>query len=180
MKWQRASIFTGSIAVAALVGIVAGTWASAGSKYPAEPSPYTQASIQSVVETFFAGDLNKDVTPPTSAEVVLTTRGEAIQAVGPWVDYLNDPGTPIYLVQLTGDFVGYNEPVPPGTDPPQGKALFVFYDPSTTGVLGDYGIGAQPWDLSKLGNVYDIPVDFASSSPPPSASASASVSAPAE
>ncbi len=97
-------------------------------------------------------DPNAVVKAPISAEIVATTDTRAWAIWGG-----TKTGKPIYVVQVTGEFVcnGCSRPAT-ATTGIHGTALQVFFDASGGGF--GMGMSPEPKDLSGLGKVYRLPL----------------------
>ncbi|MGW7538088.1 hypothetical protein [Amycolatopsis sp. NPDC054798] len=62
---------------------------------------------------------------------------------------------PVYLIQLTGNFVGYAAKIPLGSKPPRGNALTVTVDANSGQMLG-WSILLEPHDLAEFGEVFSL------------------------
>jgi len=65
--------------------------------------------------------------------------------------------TPVYLVVIEGDFVGYGAHLPLGQPYPRGSVLTLMIDRATGDTL-DWGIGGRAYDIARLGSVLDVPM----------------------
>jgi hypothetical protein len=66
-----------------------------------------------------------------------------------------DTDSNVYVIELQGDFAGYQLPLPTGGSPPKGRFLTLVYD-ATTQTLTDWGITNQHGDLALLGSPQTI------------------------
>jgi hypothetical protein len=126
-------------------------------EYPAVPTGETAQELQTTAEHIGSGNLDPDSTPPSTAQVVLSTRREALTATSGAQDYTLDSSAPVYVVQLEGSIIGCQAKVFDPSSIPTGRALYFLFDPSS-GQLTDWGIRLEPIDLSTLGKVSDISV----------------------
>ncbi len=148
-----------SVGVASIVGLLSALLASAGPATPGAPTSAVIQELQSKVSLLAGGNMGASATPPSTAEVVATTRGQALTLTEGAADNL-DSTAPVYVVQLTGKFTGYDAKVPSDAPLPVGGALTFIFDPAS-GQVTDWGIPPQPLDLSALGQVSTFPVSIA-------------------
>ncbi|MFE3175394.1 hypothetical protein ACFXPA_08220 [Amycolatopsis sp. NPDC059090] len=110
-----------------------------------------------------------NVTPPTPADLLSTAKRlaaandedspSAIQYVETDRNTLKhidgtqpEANDPVYLIQMTGNFVGHAAKVPPGSKAPRGNVLTVTVDAKSGHMLG-WSILAEPHDLATFGVV---------------------------
>jgi hypothetical protein len=90
---------------------------------------------------------------PSRIDATSSTRQAAVEVIeGKGEDVMSDE--PVYVVQMTGDFVGYEAKTPDNQDPPTGKGLAFTVGIDNGNVL-DWGIADAPADISTLGTVSD-------------------------
>jgi len=155
----RVSLLFGVILGIAAVSVVA-LDALGGTTYSAVPTPEIAQELQQVATTLGSGNLGPGSTPPTTAQVVLTTRGDALSATSGDTDNL-DPSTSVYVVQLEGaTFVGCMAKALNPTSI-EGQSLVFVFDPASS-ELTDWSIEQEPIDLSGLGVVSNISINLAS------------------
>ncbi len=151
---RRRNIALGVVGGGLIVGaLLAGDVALGGPKYPAVPDQEVTAQLQTAGNNFASGNLAADATVPSSAEVVEASRGKAMAATTGDSDNL-DPETPVYVVQIEGDFVGCMAKTPEPTSITGGGLVFIF-DPGS-GQVTDWGIVTKPISLEGLGEVTRI------------------------
>jgi len=131
--------------------------ALSGPTYPPVPDQAVTQELQAVANRLGSGNLAPNATAPSTADVVETTRGEALSASSGDTDNL-DPGATVYMVQLQGTFVGCMAKVPDPTSV-TGQGLVFIFDPAS-GQLTDWGIEQNPIDLAALGQVSSIAVSL--------------------
>ncbi len=123
------------------------------------PPPDVISKLQAAAERLAGPNMSATATPPTSAEVVGSTYAQA-EKVAMSGDY--STGAPqdasVWVVQMLGDFTGYDATSPLGSQLPTGTAFMFIFDPSS-GNVTDWGMG-PPVDLAKLGTVFQMPVDI--------------------
>ncbi|WP_158895288.1 hypothetical protein [Amycolatopsis anabasis] len=83
---------------------------------------------------------------PANIQYVATDR-QALTSIDGTRPKSNDP---VYLVQMTGNFVGYAASVPRGSKPPKGNVLTATVD-ANTGQMLSWSILLTPHDLSQFG-----------------------------
>ncbi|MET9264586.1 hypothetical protein [Amycolatopsis sp. NPDC004079] len=116
--------------------------------------------------------MNDNATPPGPADLLATAKKvAAANDVDHPVDILcvktdryslspvdgtrpqaNDP---VYLIQMTGNFVAYAAKIPPGSKAPRGNALTVTVDANSGQLLG-WSVLLEPHDLAKFGEVSSL------------------------
>jgi hypothetical protein len=161
MKGRRASIAV-TLAVAVLVGSGVGACGtrSNASDTPGAPTGVTLTKMENTAWSM--ASLNGGGVPKT-ADVVLSNRQSSENTVGGGDQV--DSNQRIYVVQMSGRFVAYMASTPPGIKAPTGGALAFNFDPATEQVT-DWGVTAKPYDLSALGQVFQI-VPTPASTPSP-------------
>lgn len=110
-----------------------------------------------------------NVTPPTSADLLgvakrlaaangesspadiryVKTDRNALKHIDGTQPKANDP---VYLIQMTGNFVGYAAKIPRGSKAPRGNVLTVTVDAKSGHMLG-WSILVEPHDLATFGVV---------------------------
>jgi hypothetical protein len=91
------------------------------------------------------------VANPTSAEIVATTDTRAFAIWGGTHD-----DKPIYVAQVTGQFLCESCFGPGGSMAPRGDALQLFFDASGNGT--GFGLSPHPRNITQLGKVYRLPL----------------------
>jgi hypothetical protein len=97
---------------------------------------------------------------PDIATVVLTDSNAVTDLFSPGSEAGIDQQ--VYAVEMEGEFVAEMAKLPDGEETPRGSALWFALE-SSTGEVTDWGVAAQPQDLSKLGDVSTL--DLSSVSP---------------
>jgi len=118
---------------------------------PTSPTPAPVSELDEIADSMAAGNAEPD---PKSEEYVESSRGKAVDAIGPGT--VVDTDQPVYLIKISGDFVGEMASVPPGEDLPTGSYLYVVVDQASLRV-NDWAIGNQDVDLSTLGKPSPLP-----------------------
>jgi hypothetical protein len=94
-----------------------------------------------------------NVPSPGSVDVVQATREVAMAVVDPTDTVTTNE--PSYVVQMSGDFIGYGAKVPPGAALPTGTNMTVVINASS-GRVTDWSIDNSPHPLSALGPVTQV------------------------
>jgi hypothetical protein len=97
---------------------------------------------------------------PDIATVVLTDSNAVTDLFSPGSEAGIDQQ--VYAVEMEGEFVAEMAKLPDGEETPRGSALWFALE-SSTGEVTDWGVAAQPQDLSKLRDVSTL--DLSSVSP---------------
>ncbi|WP_406630756.1 hypothetical protein [Amycolatopsis sp. WGS_07] len=114
---------------------------------PAESNPVPPASadlLSTAKRLAAANDENR----PATIRYVKTDRN-TLRHIDGTQPKTNDP---VYLIQMTGNFVGHAAKIPPGSKAPRGNVLTVTVDANSGNVLG-WSILLEPHDLAKFGEV---------------------------
>ena len=127
--------------------IVSLALAQAGDTLPPEPGDATAELLANKAVEF--AKLNGG-TSPAEATVVLTNRNAASDLFSPGSVAGSDEE--VYVVEMTGKFIGEMAKLPDGAETPTGEALWFGLDP-LTGEVTDWGISVSPVDLARLGEV---------------------------
>jgi hypothetical protein len=138
--------------VAFLILIAGGTVAYVAVERGSSPGLAARSSSVQAIDQFAvnlaarAGD-----STPASVQWVETTRGPANSVVmGATIDSA-DASTPVYALQITGNFTLKFASVPEGASLPTGSVLQAIVDPTTFHVY-DYGVVKTAADMSSLGS----------------------------
>ncbi|WP_370938101.1 hypothetical protein [Amycolatopsis sp. cg13] len=116
--------------------------------------------------------MSDNATPPAPADLLAAaTRAAAANGVDHPVDIRwvktdryslrRTDGTrpqsndPVYLIQMTGNFVAYAAKIPPGSKAPRGNALTVTVDANSGQLLG-WSVLLEPHDLARFGEVSSL------------------------
>jgi hypothetical protein len=118
------------------------------SAQPQTGTPVTSSSAAAAIAERIAAT-NNVPTPPT-VDVAQATRTQAIAVVDPTDTIATNE--PSYVVQMSGDFIGYGAKVPPGAALPTGTNMTVVINASS-GRITDWSIDNSPQPLSALGPV---------------------------
>jgi len=99
-----------------------------------------------------------DGDPNATAEAVRTTLAEADRVALDGVTSTNPPGTtPVWVIQVRGDFTCTRCSVPPRRPSPTGTAIVIVLDANTFDQYAG-ALAHEPQDLSTLGTIVDLPM----------------------
>lgn len=147
-------------------GVVLAAAATAGTAFGLSQSAASAVSAESRVQTALAAKIrdfalgiaaaNGD-SAPKSMVMVATTRAMALTAATPGDTVPGSTGESVYLVEMTGQFVGNALSTPPGAPSPVGRFLFIVINAKSL-ELTDLGLTSTTpsVSLSRLGQVMNI------------------------
>jgi hypothetical protein len=96
---------------------------------------------------------------PQNMKAVETNRASALRVTSPGDDVQGDGqdvgGQDVYAMVASGKFTGYRAHIPRGASAPTGDYLSLVVD-ATTGEVLDWGLTADPPDLTALGGTTDL------------------------
>ncbi|WP_409180650.1 hypothetical protein F9C11_29700 [Amycolatopsis sp. VS8301801F10] len=111
----------------------------------------TPPSASDLLNTATSLAAANDESSPADITYVKTDRN-SLQRVDGTAPKSNDP---VYLIQMTGNFIGYAAKVPPGSKAPRGNVLTATVDARSGQVLG-WSILLEPHDLATFGQVSSL------------------------